>query len=258
MEIVQQELPGLKRKPFYVYVLCRPDGRPFYVGKGQGGRVDAHEWAAQHGYKGRRFSIIRKIWRQGGQVFKMKVFTTENEWEAYDMEQRIIAAIGREHLSNETDGGDGNFGWQPSIETRARLSAAGRGRKLSPEWYANVQAAKIGKPRSEACKEKIREKLTGRTLPSEHVKNAAAGHRGQKRSEEARRNISEGQRGVPRLNGRGEKHHAAQLTADQVREIRRKHAAGEASHGQLAKLYGVAKPTIKTIVARRTWKWLED
>jgi hypothetical protein len=33
---------------YYVHLLRRPDGRPFYVGKGSGARVFDHEYEARH------------------------------------------------------------------------------------------------------------------------------------------------------------------------------------------------------------------
>lgn len=258
MDSIQQEMHGFKRTLFYVYILYRPDGRPFYVGKGQGKRINAHESFAKMGHKARRYSIIRKIWREGGQVGKYKVFETYDESEAFAMECYLIASIGRGSLANETDGGEvGATGWTASAEQRSRLSAAMRGRELSPEWHANVQAAKVGKPRSEECKAKIRATLTGRKLPLEHVEAAAAGHRGQKRSEEAKRRINEGQRDKPRPNAQGELHHQAKLTTDQVREIRRLRSEGMSSR-KLARQYGVTKGAIDGVVKRRTWKHLAD
>lgn len=257
MQSIQQELPGFKRRLFYVYILYRPDGRPFYVGKGQGKRIHSHEQFARMGYKARRYGIIRKIWREGGQVIKQKVFETYDENKAFAMERYLIASIGRENLTNETDGGDGNYGFMMSAEQRVRLSQALKGRKHSPEWYAKVQAAKIGKPRSGACREKIRATLTGRKLPPEHVEAAAAGHRGQKRSDEAKRRISEAQKGKPHPWQYGERHHAARLTAEQVQEIRRQ-IKDCTKYKDLAQRFGVSVATIKAIASRRIWAHLPD
>lgn len=243
---------------FYVYILYRPDGRPFYVGKGQGNRINAHESFARNGYKARRYSIIRKIWRDGGEVLKQKVFETDDEDEAYAMERDLIASIGRENLANENDGGSWNYGYKPTDGVKAKTSRSLTGRKLSARWYANVQAAKIGRPRSEACKAKIREKLTGRTLPPEHVEAAAAGHRGKHHTEESKHRISEAQKGKRRPWQDGEKHPGAKWTADQVREIRRLYTEGMMP-AAIAQRLGMPRAAVKGILYnKRAWKCLDN
>jgi hypothetical protein len=48
------------------------------------------------------------------------------------------------------------------------------------------------------------------------------------------------------------------LVAEQVLEIRRKHAAGESSYLELAKEYNVNPSHISKIVIRSIWAWLKD
>lgn len=57
--------------------------------------------------------------------------------------------------------------------------------------------------------------------------------------------------------GRGSSNAAAKLEADQVLAIRRRAADGE-GYKALGKVYGVSWNTIRQIVKRRTWDWLED
>mgnify|MGYP001611991076 CR=1 FL=1 len=232
---------------FYVYVLCRPDGRPFYVGKGQGNRINAHESFARNGYKSKRYSIIRKIWREGGEIFKSKVFETDNEDEAYVMEQALIAAIGRKYLANESDGGEGNRGYKPTDEIKAKISAATKGRKMSPETWARVQAAKVGKPRSEECKAKIRANLTGRKLPPEHVAASAAGNKGKRWSEQTRQNILDGMRNSKKVRPSGDAHHRTKWSNAQVLEVQRLYKSG-IGPAEIARRTGIPYSTIKNFI----------
>lgn len=55
-----------------------------------------------------------------------------------------------------------------SEETRARLSAAQRGRKQSPESIAKTRAALLGAPKSAETREKLSKALKGRKLTEEH------------------------------------------------------------------------------------------
>lgn len=56
---------------------------------------------------------------------------------------------------------------------------------------------------------------------------------------------------------RGEAFWSAKLTADLVREIRRRYAAGEGSHKKLAAEYGIAQSSLRQVVTRRSWRHVE-
>ena len=43
------------------------------------------------------------------------------------------------------------------------------------------------------------------------------------------------------------------LTAEQVRQIRRRYAAGEESHRTLGREYGVDRSTVRAVVSGRSW-----
>lgn len=158
----------------YVYVLFRPDGRPFYVGKGQGHRMFDHDAEARSGFPSHKCNVIRKIWSQGGTIRREIVFETSIAADALAREIELIAHYGRPPLTNKTAGGEGLL--DPSPEVRAKIGAASRarggfspqakarslevctGRKntpesielmrqvslnRSPEWRANHRAARI-------------------------------------------------------------------------------------------------------------------
>ena len=226
---------------FYVYVLCRPDGRPFYVGKGKGNRIDNHEAYARRGVKNKCCNIIRKIWRNNSEVVKQKVYTTDDEQAAFAMERSLIAAIGREYLANVTDGGEGALGMKHSAET-----------------WVKVQAAKIGKPRSEACKAKIRRNLTGRKRTPEAIKKGADAIRGRAWSNKARESIPASLR-TSKPNARGEKHHNSKITEAQAREVFRLRIEEHLSAKVIADRLGIKRGTVGGMLhSPRDWKWLKD
>jgi hypothetical protein len=121
---MEVDMPTIPSRRFYVYVLCRPNGKPFYVGKGSGPRVLRHEEEARAGCKCHKCNIVRKIWRGGGEVQRYIVFTTDDETEAYTYEAETIALYGLDTLVNQAAGGKGgSSGVVRSADARARQSA---------------------------------------------------------------------------------------------------------------------------------------
>lgn len=131
----------MSKSRFYVYVLCRPDGTPFYVGKGQRRRLYDHEREARLGHHCHKCHTIRAIWREGGEVVKHIVFRTDNEHEAFAIERTLIAEYGRNILTNLTDGGEGPSGVIVSEEVRARRAAGVKARAATAEGKAVRSAA---------------------------------------------------------------------------------------------------------------------
>lgn len=89
---------------FYVYLLSRPDGEPFYVGKGQNRRVLEHELEARrHHPLGEsnpfKCNVIRKILREGGEVgYSIAgIFAADDEVGCLALEAELIARHKRLH-----------------------------------------------------------------------------------------------------------------------------------------------------------------
>lgn len=122
---------------FYVYVLCKPDGTPFYVGKGLGRRVFQHEAEAWNTTrKSHKLNVIRRIRRDGGEVAYAIDGLFEAEVEAHARERELIALYGRHDqgcgpLTNQLDGGEGAA--NPSAEVQARHAASLGGDAEDPE-----------------------------------------------------------------------------------------------------------------------------
>ena len=70
---------------------------------------------------------------------------------------------------NLTDGGEGTIGYYPTPETRAKQSAARKGKPKSPEWRAKIAVALAGKPKSPEHRAKM-----SKPKSPEHVAKFAA------------------------------------------------------------------------------------
>ena len=185
---------------FYIYAFLRPDGTPYYIGKGAGDRINS--------VQRRRFKLPPKEQRKilvGGLT----------EPEAFEYEIALISLLGRKDrgtgcLRNFTDGGEGASGYVASPETRARMSAANKGRKHSaetrakisaansnpsPEIRAKQSAANKGRKLSPEHRAKVGAASKGRTHSSETRSKMSAANRGQTRSPEARARMSAAQKG---------------------------------------------------------------
>lgn len=68
---------------------------------------------------------------------------------------------------NRSDGGDGPTGYSHSNETRAKLSAAGKGKKKSPEHRAKIGAGNRGKKQTPEAKAKLAAARMGKSLTTE-------------------------------------------------------------------------------------------
>lgn len=131
---------------FYVYLLVRPNKKVFYVGKGKNDRIFQHEIEARRGHKCHKCNVIRKIWRNGGQIQRYTVLTTENEQEAFDYEIELITQYGRKNLTNLTDGGDGATGRVVPDHIKAHMKeimpSLLKAKWQDPTFRANVTAAR--------------------------------------------------------------------------------------------------------------------
>lgn len=67
------------------------------------------------------------------------------------------------------------------------------------------------------------------------------------------RSVNQRDRWTQGTDNRGENHYHARLTADIVRDIRRRYAAHECSQVLLAKEFGVHQSVISCIISRKKW-----
>ncbi|WP_147274890.1 GIY-YIG nuclease family protein [Ferruginivarius sediminum] len=127
---IEQKIADISGK-FYVYLLCKPNGTCFYVGKGIHRRIFDHEMEArQHHSVGEtnpiKNNIIRKMDNIGQHILYRvdSVYSRENEKACLDREAQLIRKLKRLHeggtLSNLAPGGGNSSGLAPhSIKAHA-------------------------------------------------------------------------------------------------------------------------------------------
>lgn len=107
------------QKQYYVYVLYKPNGSPFYVGKGKSNRIACHENEARAYAKGKtwkgintfKLNTINKIWKNGEVVYyQIDSWHDENE-KAGLREIELVEQYGKKInntgiLTNIRDGGE--------------------------------------------------------------------------------------------------------------------------------------------------------
>jgi hypothetical protein len=147
----------------FAYIHCKPDGTPFYVGKGALRRVKRLGERNQH-----HTAVVEKYGRANILIGKLECSSDEI---AFQLEKGIIKCFKYAgiKLCNYTAGGDG--GLSPIPETRKKLSEAAKKRGISEACKkAKIEALK-GKSLSEEHKELLRIRQTGKVFSEEHRKN---------------------------------------------------------------------------------------
>ena len=150
-----------------------------YVGKTKGpvgGRPRDHENAARRGWTFPIYDWLRKRQRQSRPVewVVIEYLTDDDPRELDELEIGWIAYfrdIGC-RLVNATSGGDGG---SPTEGTRAKISAAKKGQRLSAQHRARLSEVQIGKVLSPSHRAALSAALKGRPRPTEVKAKISAG-----------------------------------------------------------------------------------
>jgi len=238
-ELIKQH-PG----QFYTYILKRPNGQPFYVGKGncKGFRIGVHEKEAKKNKGPNRYKIntIRKIWESTNQVDYEIALFTKDEKIAFDKEKELICLYRRVgNLVNITDGGEGQIGLVHSAETRKKFSdrmignTNTKGIYPSDETRKKMSEARVGKSswnkgvaHTEEEKRKISIKLKGRVsnrkgavLTDDQKQKISRSMKGKVFSEERNKKISMSLKGHIGWNKGGKHTEETKLKMSEAKKI---------------------------------------
>lgn len=170
---------------FYSYLLKRPNGVPFYAGKGKGRRCFVHlkPWCLKYDTNRLKVNIIEKIRRNGEEpiVEIIKKDLTENE--AFQIETEQIKLYGRIEdgglLANMSDGGEGQSGYHHTEKLKQSFS----------EMFSGDKNPFYGKSHSENSLKKIGDTNRGKVLSEEWRKKLSESSKGRKKSEEHKKKI---------------------------------------------------------------------
>lgn len=198
----------MKCQDYYVYQWTGPTGS--YIGKGRGRRSERHIRLALGGSKAcpKFYNAIRA---HGPEAFSLEYLVRDlGETEAFRDE--VLAVYVLEPEYNLTAGGEGASGLKHTDETRRKMALWATGRSPTEETKAKISRAKAnvsdetrgrlsaaGKgrrlpPFTAEHREKISISLTGRKKPPAHVANSASARRARltPQREEVLRLVSEG------------------------------------------------------------------
>lgn len=171
---------------FFVYADCKPDGTPFYIGKGSQYRVNRLVRRNQH-----HKNITSKYpgWYRG------LAFMSSKQEDARKKEMELIAKYGRSDngtgiLCNKTDGGEGSSGLVVPNEVRLSISQSLKGKLVSEETKLKISQKKQGSKHTDESKDKMRIVKLGKKSSEETKAKLSAIRKGKPVSAETRQKMS--------------------------------------------------------------------
>lgn len=165
---------------FYAYIHCKPDGTPFYVGKGTIERVRLRKRKHNKWHQ----NIVNKYGQENILVGSLECSSEEI---SFDLEKGLIKRLklmGIE-IVNQTSGGDGRSGSVVSEDVKKRISKKLKGsknflgQKHSPESRARISKSLLGNKRG-----------YGKIFTEEHRKKLKIAGAGRLFSEETKAKIA--------------------------------------------------------------------
>lgn len=222
---------------YYVYKLIDPTTKiPFYVGKGKDNRAYSHLKKNSKTNNPRKDKKIQEIYNQGLEPIVEIFFKTENEKDAYKVEESTIISLGRIGIDDNGTLTNISLHSQPpsqkgkkrvfTEEHKKNLSKALKGKKKSkPGWNKGLTKEtddrvkllaenrkktgnkhQVGMKYSQERIDKVKKKLTGRIIPKEQREKMSQARKGKSWEEIYGKERAEAMR---KTRVKGKKHHNA-------------------------------------------------
>lgn len=201
-----------KEKQFYIYLHCKPDGTPFYVGKGHGRRCMEFTGRNNH-----HKNIIEKYGKEKIIIIKINKDSEESALRSEIRMIKILRNAGFE-LANKSSGGESpNSGGKHTEEFKQKMSLRNLGRKHSKETCEKISQRLRGKKktvahraklsiiasnRSQETRAKISKANKGRAISEEWRLNLSKARKGKKFTDEHCANLSASLKGIKNFLGK--------------------------------------------------------
>lgn len=155
---------------YYAYIHRKPNGIPFYVGKGTLRRANS--------LKQRNPYYLATVKKYGVDNIVVNSFECDSEGDAFELEMFLIECLKESgvKLTNCTDGGEGASGHVHSEEVRARISEIHKGKTVSVETREKL--SKTGKNISLETRAKMSAVGRRRTYSAETLEKMSASNKG--------------------------------------------------------------------------------
>lgn len=213
IKLEEKDLASYQRR-FYVYAYLDPrkHGRytyegldvcflyePFYIGKGQGNRIDAHLRNSMLSKRSLKNSKLKAILSKGISPIPIKFKENLFNEQAIHLEIKLIRTIGRillndGPLTNLTGGGEGNSGWVMKDSTRKKIGETSKGRIHSDETRKSISKHLKGRKLSKShcniiSQRQLGRKGSGYEYTDEIRTNISRSQMGREHSEETKEKI---------------------------------------------------------------------
>jgi group I intron endonuclease len=184
--------------PTFIYIIENKVNGRAYIGKT---KVPEKRWRrhkdAASKCNEKSFWLYKAMSKHGVENFEFRIID-EHEDEAYALKVLEPMWIKRMkdagvHLYNMTAGGDGTPGFEHTQETRSKISASNKGRKLSAEQRKHLSDINKGIKPTEEARRKISETNKGKSKPprsDEHRKKLSEAASKRRKTEEQRAKLS--------------------------------------------------------------------